>query len=338
MSTNTFNINPGNKPLTTEQLKSNANDINKQKDNQKKKTDDAKKALNDPEGYLKDQSETNSRDHKAKLTGILAPVIASFFSTEVIINSSIKTLLRSTKKKLTNKGNVVANTYSITFTPTVSGDYLAYKRSFDRKVNNIKNVVKTLKTTISLLQNAIRVLNLGLSLTRIFITIRLKILNTQLTTTAIDFASVTPAKPVAATQFPNIIKKIKKLEKANKDLEMSQSVLGAANAFLPILIATLAGIQDKLNQLSFVIIAPNLPSGNITSNSAEGTVQNVAPSEEEYISELGKTYKLKLVTLPNDFKQYQALDSFSGMKITQTAPSKFKSEGDLLTEIKQILG
>jgi hypothetical protein len=338
MSTNNFNITSNNKTLTTEQLNSNTNLITAQKDKQRKKLDNAKKAIDDQASYLKDQSETNSRENKAKLAGILAPVIASFFTSEVIINSSIKTLLRSTKKKLVDKGNVSAGEYSITFTPTVAGDYLEHKRNFDKKISNMKNIVKILKTTITLLQNTIRVLNLGLSLTRTFIAIKTKLLNVQLTATSIDFASPAPAKPAAATQFPNIIKKLKKLEKAEKDLELAQSMLLAATAFLPILLATLANIQNKLNQLSFVIVAPNLPSGNISSDSATGIIQNVAPSEEDYISELGKSYKLKLVTLPNNFRQYQALDSFSGLKITQTAPSKTKSNGDLLNEIKQILG
>jgi hypothetical protein len=44
------------------------------------------------------------------------------------------------------------------------------------------------------------------------------------------------------------------------------------------------------------------------------------------------------VTTPSGFLQYQALDSFSKMKITQTAPSKSKTPDELFTEIKQILG
>jgi len=338
MNINTSNINPSNKSLTTEQLNNNANTINKQKDKQNKKLDDIKKSTDDKAGYIKDQSETTSQELKANLSGILAPIIASFFTSEVIINSSIKTLLRSTKKKLVNKGNVVSGEYSITFTPTVSGDYLGHKRNFDKKITNMKAIIKTLKIAITLLQNTIRVLNLGLSLTKTFIVIRTQLLNTQLITTSSDFASPLPNKPAAATQFPLIIKKLKKLEKASKDLELTQSIVFGATAFLPILLATLSNVQNKLNQLSFVIIAPNLPSGNISSDSATGFAQNVAPSEEDYVSEQGKSYKLELVTLPNNFRQYQALDSFSRMKITQTAPSKLKSNGDLLIEIKQILG
>jgi hypothetical protein len=44
------------------------------------------------------------------------------------------------------------------------------------------------------------------------------------------------------------------------------------------------------------------------------------------------------VTLLNGSIQYQALDSFSKMKITQTAPSKIATPEQLLDEIKQILG
>jgi hypothetical protein len=338
MDTNISNTNSGNKNLTAEQLKSNSNAITKQKDITKEKLDDAKKAIDDKADYLKDQSKLNSKENKAKIAGILAPIIASFFTSEVIINSTIKSLLKSTKNKLVNKGNVTTGEYSISFTPTVTDDYLSIKTNFDKKVTNMKNIVKALKTTITLLQNVTRILNLGLSLTRTYIAIKTKILNAQLKTTAADFASPAPTKPIAAIQFPDVIKKLKKLEKAEKDLETAQSMLFAATAFLPILVATLTNMQNKLNQLSFVIIAPNLPSGNISSNPATGLIQNIAPSEEDYISESGKSYRLELITLPNNFKQYQALDSFSKMKITQTAPSKYKSEGDLLIEIKQILG
>ena len=72
-------------------------------------------------------------------------------------------------------------------------------------------------------------------------------------------------------------------------------------------------------------------------NSAIDNASKTSPNED-YISSSGRSYILELVILPNKFRQYQALDSFSKMKVTQTAPSIIKTEDQLLDEIKSILG
>ena len=103
--------------------------------------------------------------------------------------------------------------------------------------------------------------------------------------------------------------------------------------FLKIFKITLTDIKKRLDKLSFTIAGVDKTLSDSLQNA-----KNTADNDSEYISMTGKKYILTLVTLPNRYKQYQALDAFSKMKITQTAPSLIKTSSELLDEIKQILG
>lgn len=309
--------------------------IKKQKDEALKKAKDAKKAFDDKVAYLKDQKKSSTKDKKKKLLALITPLLAAFFASQVAIDALISAALKLVKNKLKGKGNVTITGYAIVFVPTVSGDYMSLKTNFDKRLNSIKTVIKTLKESITLLNNIIRVLLAIITVIRLYIFIKQKILIARLKAASVDLAKPTKSKPLTAAQLEKILTSIQNLEDTKKELDNAQDVLASATAFLTVITLTLNSLQNKLNQISFTIITP---TGNISSTPMMGLVQNIAPGEEEYVNSLGKTYTLKLVTLPNKFKQYQALDSFSKLKITQTAPSKLKSDGDLLIEIKQILG
>jgi hypothetical protein len=153
-----------------------------------------------------------------------------------------------------------------------------------------------------------------------------------------ELAAPTPSKPSVGLALLNTVRSLQQLEKDNKKVDQYQAAITALQLFLTIFKEMITKIQIKVNQLQFNIAndSPNTNNNDLISSLAEAN--NAVPDTEEYTNAEGKSYILKLITLPNKQRQYQALDSFSKMKITQTAPSFTKTNNELLEEIKQILG
>jgi hypothetical protein len=209
----------------------------------------------------------------------------------------------------------------------------------------IKKAVNALNTVITTLRNALRILNAALAAYQIYTKIRLFLLNAKLVKLSIELAAPSPGgvKPTAGITLTQIVKDIQNIKIAQEKAKEYQLGVNAASQFLNIFVRSINKIKVKLDQLKFIIVDPTTnPSSGINANNdltnqIDGA-STTAPSEDTYINVLGKSYILKLVTLPNNYRQYQALDSFSKMKITQTAPSKIKTNDELFEEIKQILG
>jgi len=153
-----------------------------------------------------------------------------------------------------------------------------------------------------------------------------------------ELAAPSPSKPTTGVALFNTIRSLQQLEKDNKKIDQYQAAIIALQLFLTIFKEMVIKIQLKVNQLQFNII--NEPTSTISNDltSALAEANRSVPENEEYTSDNGRSYTLKLVTLSNGQRQYQALDSFSKLKITQTAPSRIKTDAELLDEIKQILG
>ena len=170
-----------------------------------------------------------------------------------------------------------------------------------------------------------------------FIKIKTKIIKTQEVAVQTELAAPTPggAKPISAALLPKINKSLKQLEKDQKKVDTYQGVITAINVITPIFRNMLNKTQTKVNQLQFIINTGETTQGMDVTVAG---VNSAAPINSEYTNSYGKNYTLELVTTPSGFLQYQALDSFSKLKITQTAPSKSKTPDELFEEIKQILG
>jgi hypothetical protein len=168
-------------------------------------------------------------------------------------------------------------------------------------------------------------------------------MNSQLAAATADLSNPSPTKTTGPI-LADIVVSIVKLEDAKVKVEKYKAGITIAKSISSILRKAITVIKDKLDQLKFIIVSSpdNVPgiSDSISQPLLESLndVQTTAPENEEYTDAVGKSYILELVTLPNGAIQYQALDSYSKFKITQTAPSKIKNSQQLLEEIKQILG
>lgn len=316
--------------------------IKKRSEKQKQKAGEFEKSLDDKKGFLKDQVGQTAKSAQGVITGLLTPVLMSFVRAENIADLLIKKLTKDTKKQLQNKGTLTIENGVFTFVPNDSSNYTIFKNNFDRRVSNLKRTVSTLQNIINILNNIIKGLNIALSVIKIYIKIKQKLLLTKLARISAELAAPSPggAKPTAGVTLFQIIRQLQQLEKDNKKVDTYQAAITAAQLFLTIFKEMLSKIQIRINQLQFNIVNDSNPTSSNNSDlqaSLAGTAISV-PADENYVNNNGKTYILKLVTLPNNQRQYQALDSFSKLKITQTAPSRIKTDAQLLEEIKSILG
>ena len=294
--------------------------------------------FNNLQNSLQDQFNTAKSTAKAAVTGIIISLIIRFINNDIIINAIISNLIKKTKKKLKNKGRIeVKNKTSIIFYPKFSGDYSPYKQEFERKKASLLKIIKLMITIVDSLIIVLRFIKTALAILQLQLKIKKKKLLATATTSGPDLASSSPVKSIAA-KYP-LDKEIN--EQITKDLEKKIENYILLINFIQTILKTLQQIltkaKSKAKKLSFSI---NKDSNNTDSDNTDSDSKNEDQDNNlfMYVNDGGKSYILKLITLPNKQRQYQALDSFSKMKITQTAPSFTKTNDELLEEIKQILG
>ena len=340
--------------------KAKAEDAKKKAEEAKKKAEEAKKKLKEAKARTEKQFEDLKKagkdlkgtikgaagDAGKKIQSLLVPIIASFTKAEFIANVLLLAITVQTKSQLKNKGTLIAQNGKFIFTPTDGKNYETFKSNFDRWVNNLNKAINALQNIITTLSNIVKYLNIAISAYQVFLKIKTGLLYIKYARIAAELATPSPAKPTVGLQLIQISKDLDKIKQRQKDVEEFKLGVDSAKAFLLLFNNSISTLKNKINKLSFTIKLPpstngtNPQSGIDTDNLSNSlnNVANTAPIDEEYVSALGKSYTLKLVTLLNGSIQYQALDSFSKMKITQTAPSKIATPEQLLEEIKQILG
>jgi len=312
--------------------------IKDRKDKEKKKSEELEKSLDDKKGFLKDQVGQTAKNAKLQIATIATPILMSFIRAENIADLLIKKLTKDTKKQLQNKGTLTIENGVFTFTPSNPGNYSVFKSNFDRRVSNLKRTISTLNNIVTTLNNIVKILNIALTVIKLYIKVKQRLMLARLARITAELASPSPSKPTTGLALFNTIRSLQQLEKDNKKVDQYQAAIIALQLFLTIFKEMIAKIQIKVNQLQFNIAteSPNTDNSDLTSALADAN--RAVPDTEEYTSNNGKSYILKLITLPNEQRQYQALDSFSKLKITQTAPSRIKTDAQLLEEIKSILG
>jgi hypothetical protein len=315
-------------------------DVEKAKKRAKEKADELKKAATDAKSFLKDQSNVSSSGLKVLLLSVILPVVTKFINNDKVINKVLDTLFNQVTKNLQSQGRVDINNGKIVFTPKYPGDYSKYKVNFDNKVNSLKQTITTLYNLLGVLSTLLKVAKAGVAALQIQLIIQEKRLQIQAIASAAELATPSPTKPITAkyqVDFNTFV--ATKKEKEDK-IVLYTALISYIDAMLKICRSMLNKIQTRLNQLSFTIIQQSTQSS--TNNILANTVTNQTSQldlSEEFISNDGtKTYTIKTITTPSGALQAVAYDSFSMMKITQTAPSKTRKADELIDELKQILG
>ena len=332
---NISNINPEEAEKKAKALKDKADSIAKA---QKAKFDKAKDEINKKKDLINKSTSVSTLSVKKKIIALLLPLFLNFVRKEGVINAIIKTLKKSLKRRLQKEGvlNVVGLTFI--FTPRDYAKWSTFKDNFDRKVNNVKRLINTLDNIITQLQNILIILNTSLTALQLLITLSKAKIIAKRAKIAAELASPSPSKPTVAVDLTEIDATIDKLNKAQEKIEEYRLYVTIAQQFVMIFKSLITKLKFKINQLQLIIVNSNTNT-SITLDPILIQQPEKDTPETEYISDITyKSYILKLITYPDGSAQYQALDAFSKMKVTQTATSKLKTTDQLLDEIKQILG
>lgn len=309
--------------------------VEKIKDQQKSKADDLKKSLDDKQNFLKEQTKIDSSGAKQAIVSLILPLLVNFINTEKTANAIINRLINTTKKILKDKGRIEVNNSAIIFTPKNPGDYNRFKQDFDKKVNNLKNIFKTLKSIVDALVIVLKTLKTALLAIRVQLAIQKKKLQAQSVAASVDLAGPLPAKPAASSY--TIADRVnddvtKTLEKKIDDYI---GMIAVIQSMLKIFQKLINNLKTKLNTLSLTII--NQGNSPLQTSPKFDSIVDNNQTLSEY-SNGSKTFNIEVITTPSGALQAIAFDSFSKMKITQTAPSKTRKADELIDELKQILG
>lgn len=302
------------------------------KEKAKKEAEKLKKIAKDPSSLV---TAEKIKDVKKQILALLVPILLQFVRTLNFGDILIKRITIQTKKQLKNKGSLVVSNGSFSFTPSKKGDWNVYKKNFDTKVNNIKQTILSLQKILSLLTNILNVLNLALSAYQMILILMIAKLKSTQAKIIADLSSPSPSKPAAGVELAQLSDKILKMQKLKDDIDVYKLMITSILMFVNIFTMALNKLKAKLDKLKFILNTLDDQSSETITNV---TTSSPSPSTNEYTNSAGKSYILTLMTYPNRSKQYQALDAFSKMKVTQTAPSLIKTPEQLLEEIKQILG
>jgi hypothetical protein len=281
------------------------------------------------------KSDKTPAELKSTLLAIATPLFLKLINTDAISDRLINTLVRSTTNQLKQKGRVDIQGGTITFTPIQPGNYDIFKQNFDQKVDNLKKAMTSLKKTVDAISLILKFLRIGVSAIRVIRSIIKKKKQTLAKTASAELASPSPIKPTFSIYMATKEEDDDREKDLDKKLEAYTDVLIIVNGMLGVSKNIVNQLQIKINSLNININnqQPATPSTQPLSNT-----YNTTPGKDSEMDEMYGKYELKVISLPSGAIQGVAYDSFSKMKITQTAPSKLKSADKLIDELKQILG
>ncbi len=332
---NISNINQQSIEQKSQAVKERAESIAKQ---QKAKFDKAKDELNKKKDLANKVTGISTSGTKKIIIALLLPIFLNFVRKEGVINAVIKSLKKALKRRLRNEGILTITGSTFIFTPRDYSKWSAFKDNFDKKVDNIKKLVNTLDNIVTQLQNILVILNSSITVLQLIVTLSRVRLIAKRAKIATELALPTSSKPTVAADLTEIDATIDKLNKIQEKIEEYRLYITIAQSFVMVFKSLLTKTKFKINQLQLILIDSNVNS-SITLDPVLIQQPEKGTPDTEYISDITyKSYILQLITYPDGSAQYQALDAFSKMKVTQTATSKLKTTDQLLDEIKQILG
>lgn len=309
---------------------------------------DKKAALDNLKSVFEDGS--NATDLKpdkispANLSNIATSLISTVLKVDSSANRLIDNVIQSTRNQLSSKGRVEVDNGKITFTPVKNQSYDSFKQKFNRDVSRIKNRVDLLDKKIKALELLYKTINLTIiALDARFIIEQIKTIIASKASQA-ESSSPSPSKPTTGetigTKIPEYELRISKLEgkpvlplfnKTDAIILLLRSLRTALKNYVSISKQNLIVINNRLDSLQLLIGTSNEPELRDELNK-----ELVNNADTELVETYGN-YILKIQKLANGSYQAVATDLFSGLKISQTAPSKFLKPDALFNELKQIL-
>lgn len=316
-------------------------------DDFKKKAKDAKEAAAAKYAYLKKEinSKVSINAAVALFTPIVKKLLRELFSIEKIKNK----LIQFVKDELKKKGKVEIKGKKIIFTPNKQDpSYKQFANSFNNQVNSLRTGLTSVQLAVNSLNNVLNVLNTVSAAISVYIVVKKIILEIKLKKILVELALPTPSKPTAGTDLNSVITGLDKISKLEDKLKIYQLSIASLSIIITVIKAKIDTILSAINGLELIIVGakdqPNNPQvdDNLVNKLSEfqgnpDSDKNNLNITKTFTANDGKTYHFIIERLDNKTYRAVAIDTFSGLKITQTAPSKFIKPNDLFIELTQIL-
>lgn len=312
----------------------------------KKKAKDAKDEAKKQYAYLKEEVSggISGSDLYALFVPVIKKIIKQLYSVEKIKNLIIKEVTEQLKKK----GKVEIQGKKVVFTPIkYDPAYQNFADGFNSKVKALRTGLTAVQVGVNSLDRIVSTINTIITIANVAIKVIKVILNIRLKKIAAELALPTPSKPTAGLDLANVINQLDKVKKLEDKVELYQTIVGSLTIIITLIKTKIDTILAAINGLELVIVSnknqPNNPQldGNLTNDlsSLQGNPDpnNTGNINETYNANDGKSYYLTIERLADGSYQAIAIDTFTGLKITQTAPSKFVKPNALFAELKQIL-
>jgi hypothetical protein len=322
------------KKEAAEKAKETKDKIEKIKSDKKKKLEDLKEKKENLKPNITGKDALNAA------LAIVLPILKNFINAEKIANRLVNKLINDTKDVLNPLGRVSVQNNIIIFTPRNPGNYTVYKRNFDQKINTLKNSINTLKTILDSIFVILTIVRTGLAAAKVYLIV-LKAKNKKNAAIATpELASPSPVKVNTSNYILGKEINEDNIKKTEKKIDNWTTMLTVLSTFVSTARRLLSKLQDKINALNLIIA--DVPQPILNAPSLSDTLNNTFNRDTSYEATYigpssGKEYNIKVIELPNKTLQAIAYDSFSNLKITQTAPSRFRTSSQLIEEVKQIL-
>jgi len=323
------------------ELADKAKKIKELAEKQKEKAAQLKKSLSDKKNFLKDQTKISPADAKAAVMSAVLPILMKFIDAEKAANLLINLLINDTKTKLKNKGRVVVVDGAITFIPKDKANYDQFKADFERKVNRLKATIKILKDAIDLLMTILKVVKAAVVAFKVYAKILQIKLKIQAAASAAELASPSPSKPITIKYLISKQTYDDVIVPLNEKITNYGLIALSISSILKVYQRIINNIKVKLDTLKLTIVTSSSNDNALAVASGLTNIIDQTTNDELTDTEYSngeQTYIIRVITTPSGALQAVAYDSFTNLKITQTAPSKFRKADELIDELKQILG
>ena len=330
------------------------NSIDKAKDLKDKSLDDFKKKAKSVKeniaakyAYLKKEvnNKVSLNAAVALFTPIVKKILRELFSVEKVKNK----LIQFVKDELKKKGKVEIKGKKIIFTPNKQDpSYKQFADSFNRQVNSLRTGLTSVQVSVNSLNNILNILNTVSAAISVYIIVKRTILQIRLKKILVELALPTPSKPTAGADLNDVITSLDKISKLEDKLKIYQLSIASLSIIITVIKAKIGTILSAINGLELIIVGakdqPNNPQvdDNLVNKLSEfqgnpDADKNNLNITKSFTANDGKTYHFIIERLDNKTYRAAAIDTFSGLKITQTASTKFIKPNELFIELTQIL-
>ena len=319
----------------------------------------AKNSINNAKSFL------NSLNNPNKILSLAETILVPIAKQLINQYANIDTLILIAQKilldRLKSTGSAYISGNTIYYTP-LSNDqsYKTWIGNYNNIISTIRNILSQIENVLNTLQTTLTSINVAISVMSILITVQNTAKTIQQAIIALDQSSPSPVKPTTGPSIVAIAIIDGTVQATQQLIDKYQPLLLAGQGMLTVYQALLQQYLSKFNNLNVIIntssttqnpnsqgsinnqevININNTAGNNSDSGNNGTNSGNSGNSGNNTGNtqtVGNQYILTLITNKDGSRYVTITDKFSGLLLSQTAPSFYESDNDLFSEARAIL-